>query len=157
MQELVEKHPEEIELLLLKALVESWIYNLDVSEYYDLANDSFALAIELAPQDYRGLWFRGMHKVRAIIYIEGYPDLLEVYRQFPHEELDAYFWFDMAYASKEREDFYSTANIPEYHDKTPDQTVASLLEQGSYLGSESTLYHILGKRSALQRRGENKA
>jgi hypothetical protein len=99
LQELVAKNPEEIELLLLKALVESWIYNLDVSEYYDLANDSFTLAIELAPQDYRGLWFRGMHKVRATMYIEGYPDLLEVYRQFPHEELDAYFWFDMAYAS----------------------------------------------------------
>lgn len=57
----------------------------------------------------------------------------------------------------EEEAFYNTANSPEYRDKTPAQIVASLLEKGIYYGSESTLYRIMRKRSALQHRGESKA
>ena len=40
---------------------------------------------------------------------------------------------------EEAEQFYRAANTAEYYDKTPAQIVASLLEQGTYYGSQRTL------------------
>jgi len=40
---------------------------------------------------------------------------------------------------EEAEQFYRAANTAEYCDQTPAQIVASLLEQGTYYGSERTL------------------
>jgi transposase InsO family protein len=52
---------------------------------------------------------------------------------------------------------YQYAISQEYTDKTPEQIVASLLEQGIYLASPSTMYHILRNKNAVLHRQESKA
>ena len=59
-------------------------------------------------------------------------------------------------SNQEENDFYNTANNPRFRDLTPGQIVAILLEEGTYYGSERTLYRILAKRKALGRRTESK-
>jgi len=55
---------------------------------------------------------------------------------------------------EEEQAFYDAANTPRLREKTPEQIVAMLAEEGSYLGSVSTLYRILRKRKALGHRQE---
>ena len=57
---------------------------------------------------------------------------------------------------EEEQAFYDAANTPRLREKTPEQIVAMLAEEGSYLGSVSTLYRILRKRKALGHRQESK-
>jgi putative transposase len=51
---------------------------------------------------------------------------------------------------------YQTANLEKHADKTPEQIVAILLQEGSYLASPSTFYRILRAHNAMQRRQESK-
>lgn len=54
------------------------------------------------------------------------------------------------------EEFLEVANSPRFADKTPDQIVAELAQEGRYLGSASTLYRILRRRDALAHRRESR-
>ena len=57
---------------------------------------------------------------------------------------------------EEEQAFYDMANTPRFREKTPEQIVAQLAEEGEYLGSVSTLYRILRKRKALEHRQKSK-
>ncbi len=59
-------------------------------------------------------------------------------------------------SEEERGQFYALANSSEYRDQTPGQIVASLLEKGTYYGSESTLYRVLRTKNALLSRTESR-
>ncbi len=50
---------------------------------------------------------------------------------------------------EERETFLEVANSERFCDQTPGQIVANLLEEGTYYGSERTLYRLLRERQAL--------
>jgi transposase InsO family protein len=52
--------------------------------------------------------------------------------------------------------FYEVANSPRFVDKTPEQIVALLADEGIYHGSPSTLYRILRSRKALVHRRKSK-
>lgn len=56
----------------------------------------------------------------------------------------------------EREAFYKEANTARFRDMTPDQIVAILSEEGTYYGSERTLYRILKDKKALTSRTESR-
>lgn len=62
-----------------------------------------------------------------------------------------------ALSIEEIERFYRCANEPRFRDKTPGQIVAILLEEGTYFGSERTLYRILAAKQALVSRTETRA
>lgn len=59
-------------------------------------------------------------------------------------------------SADEEDAFYQTANSPRFKDMTPAQIVAILSGEGTYLGSESTLYRILRRRKALEHRQKSK-
>ena len=60
-------------------------------------------------------------------------------------------------SEEEAELFYRTANEKRFRDKTPSEIVAILLEEGTYWGSESTLYRILRRRKAHIGRTESRS
>ena len=51
---------------------------------------------------------------------------------------------------------YVEATAPRFADKTPEQIVATLSQEGIYIASASTMYRILRKRKALGHRRESK-
>ncbi len=56
----------------------------------------------------------------------------------------------------EREDFYKEANTARFRDMTPEQIVAILCEEGTYYGSDRTLYRIFTDKKALATRTESR-
>ncbi|MEI8096407.1 MAG: DDE-type integrase/transposase/recombinase, partial [Spirochaetales bacterium] len=56
----------------------------------------------------------------------------------------------------ERAKFYSQSNSERFRDMTPEQIVAILCEEGTYHGSERTLYRILREKKALASRTESR-
>ncbi|MGH9439536.1 MAG: IS3 family transposase [Terriglobia bacterium] len=59
-------------------------------------------------------------------------------------------------SDEEREAFYKEANTARFRDMTPDQIVAILCEEGTYYGSERTLYRIFTDKKALASRTESR-
>jgi putative transposase len=57
-----------------------------------------------------------------------------------------------AFTKEEKTTFLDKANTPEYRDLAPAVVVAKLADEGSYLGSESTLYRILKSEEQLKHR-----
>ena len=60
-------------------------------------------------------------------------------------------------SSEEREAIVSVANEPEYASLPPSQIVPVLLDQGVYLGSESSFYRVLKACEQLNHRGRSQA
>lgn len=58
--------------------------------------------------------------------------------------------------SAEAEAVYETATLSKFADQTPEQIVAILSQEESYLASPSTFYRILRARNAVHRRQESK-
>ncbi len=56
----------------------------------------------------------------------------------------------------EEQAFYELANQPRFADRKPEEIVAILLTEKTYLASVSTLYRILRRRKALRHRQESK-
>lgn len=56
----------------------------------------------------------------------------------------------------EREAFYKEANTARFRDMTPEQIVAILCEEGTYYGSDRTLYRIFKDKDALASRTESR-
>jgi hypothetical protein len=59
-------------------------------------------------------------------------------------------------SAEEEQQFYDLANQQKFADRKPEEVVAILLSEGTYLASVSTLYRILRKRNALKHRQESK-
>ncbi|WP_281047918.1 DDE-type integrase/transposase/recombinase [Sphaerochaeta pleomorpha] len=56
----------------------------------------------------------------------------------------------------EQDAFFSLATSPRFRDNTPEQIVATLAQEGTYIASVSSLYRILRKRDALRHRQESR-
>jgi putative transposase len=57
----------------------------------------------------------------------------------------------------ERQAILEVCNEPEYASLPPSQIVPTLMDKGSYLGSESSFYRLLKASSQLNRRGQSQA
>lgn len=62
-----------------------------------------------------------------------------------------------AFTPAERAKVLEVVNSPEYRDLPPKQVVPRLADEGRYLGSESTIYRILGAEGQAAHRGRAKA
>lgn len=60
-------------------------------------------------------------------------------------------------SSQERQDIIDTANAPKYSSLPPSQIVPILLDEGIYLGSESSFYRVLNDCKQLNHRGRSQA
>ena len=59
-------------------------------------------------------------------------------------------------SAEEREKLYQTATEQRFQDMTPAEIVPTLLDEGTYLASERTLYRLLKARAALAPRQESR-
>lgn len=60
------------------------------------------------------------------------------------------------FSEEERQLVLSTVNDPRFADLTPSQIVATLAEEGVYIGSESTMYRIMRQEGLLNHRGRSR-
>ena len=60
------------------------------------------------------------------------------------------------FSKDERQKVLSTVNDPRFADLTPNQIVAILAEEGSYVGSESTIYRIMREEGLVNHRGRSR-
>lgn len=58
---------------------------------------------------------------------------------------------------QQRDALVATANTPRFRDLSPKQIVPLLMDEGKYLGSESTLYRVLHERGQMAHRGASRA
>ena len=56
----------------------------------------------------------------------------------------------------ERARIVKVVNLPEYHNKPPSQIVPHLADNGSYIGSESTIYRVLHAENMVKHRGASR-
>lgn len=61
------------------------------------------------------------------------------------------------YSLQERQAMTDLCNQPEYRSRPPAYIVADQLDQGRYVGSESTLYRVLREQGQVHHRGRQKA
>jgi hypothetical protein len=60
-------------------------------------------------------------------------------------------WIAHRFSAEERQLVLSTVNDPRFADLPPGQIIAILAEEGTYVGSESTMYRIMRKEGLLIR------
>ncbi len=60
-------------------------------------------------------------------------------------------------SAEERRELLATVNAPRFRDRSPNQIVPLLADEGSYLASESTVYRILREEDQLHHRERSKA
>ncbi|WP_231133355.1 hypothetical protein [Capillibacterium thermochitinicola] len=92
-------HPDNGELYLLMGLLAHYGYQLDLEEFYQLAEDAYTKAAALDPGDFRPRWFMAMHRIKAIQVVEGMEVLLAIAAAHQPAELPPEFWEDYAYAA----------------------------------------------------------
>jgi hypothetical protein len=85
------------EILLCLGLVGYFGYNLDMPGYDDRAVENFTRALNEASDDYRPLWFLGMHYAKATRAADGMKLLLKSEVLFHPSNPD--FWVDYAIAA----------------------------------------------------------
>jgi transposase InsO family protein len=60
------------------------------------------------------------------------------------------------FSREERQTVLTTVNDPRFADLTPGQIVAILAEEGTYVGSESTIYRLMREEGLLNHRGRSR-
>jgi hypothetical protein len=83
---LVEKNPDNGELLLLLGIMGFYGHNIDLGDYSRHADTHFSSARKLLTTDYRPLWFLGMHFSKSTRCLEGMRILLEAESKYSIRE-----------------------------------------------------------------------
>ena len=86
------------DLYLLLGDISHFLYNLDVTEYYEIAISNFNLAAQSNPLDYRPQWFCGNHYTLSNNSVEAIESFKKALTMQPMIQ-DADFWNDYAYAA----------------------------------------------------------
>jgi len=92
-------HLENKELYLLMGLLAHYGYQLDLADFYQLAENAYARAAAVDPDDFRPKWFMAMHQLKAALVIEGMDTMLALAAEYPPAELPPEFWEDYAYGA----------------------------------------------------------
>jgi len=127
---LIEKMSDNGELLLLGGLIAFYGYNLDIEGSFDRAVICFTAAEKMLPDDYRPLWFLGMHLSKATHYTKGMELLLEAESRFNINE--PIFW----------EDYALTA----YFTVMPQHALVALEKVKELRGEKSRLDDVVGAK-----------
>jgi hypothetical protein len=91
--------PSHAELLLLRMLLEHYLYNLDVTGYHDTIISQAQEFSSLYPRDYRGQWLLAVHLSQAALGQKAAVLFDSLAQGFSRESLSAEFWDDYAEAS----------------------------------------------------------
>ena len=90
------EEPENQEYLLLKGIVASYLYNLDATEYYSDAVETFTKIQELPGYDYRCLWFLGNFYIDSVRLKDGLELFNLVQELIPEDSIHPDFFYDYA-------------------------------------------------------------
>lgn len=99
LEEYAAYHPDNGELYLLMGLLAHYGFQLDLEEFYQLAENTYDKAAALDPGDFRPQWFMAMHKIKATHIVEGMEALLAIAAAYQPAELPPEFWEDYAYGA----------------------------------------------------------
>lgn len=91
---ITEKNKENGEIHLLMGILGYYGHNLDMGDYSSKADTCFARSAEILTDDYRPLWFAGMHFTKSNRLIEGYRKFYEAGKRFSPES--PWFWAEYA-------------------------------------------------------------
>lgn len=86
------------ELFKLLGDIAHYLYNLDESDYYQLAVNNYNSAIAINPNDYRTYWFLGFHYVLSSVPTLGIDNFLKAQKLLPAKQ-PADFWEEYAWAA----------------------------------------------------------
>ena len=86
------------ELFLLLGDISHYLYNLDVSSYYESAVRNYDSAIILSPKDYRSYWFLGYHFALSNVPDSAVYNFFKAQTLLPNDP-PAEFWNDYAWTS----------------------------------------------------------
>jgi len=120
---LLERDPENMDLHLFIGEVAHFLYNLDVSEYYEIANEYYKKAMEIEPKDIRSHWFQGFHLSQANKPIEGMGKMQYVSTAMPPLQMPPYFWIEYAISAYYSQMYWSSLRAIEYFKELIDDDV----------------------------------
>jgi len=86
------------ELFMLLGDIAHYLYNLNESDYYQLAVNNYNSAIAINPDDYRTYWFLGFHYVLSNAPTLGIDNFLKAQQLLPAKQ-PADFWEEYAWAT----------------------------------------------------------
>jgi hypothetical protein len=86
------------ELFMLLGDIAHYLYNLNESDYYQLAVNNYNSAIAINPNDYRAYWFLGFHYVLSNVPTLGIDNFLKAQQLLPAKQ-PADFWEEYAWAT----------------------------------------------------------
>jgi hypothetical protein len=92
-------HPDNQDLYLLKGIICTFLFNLDVQAYYTLAIDNFMHIDSLGGRDYRYKWMLGNLYICSIHPFEAIDQFKYVESKIPENLLHPLFWLDYAHAA----------------------------------------------------------
>ena len=108
-----EAAPDNVELLLLTALVAHYAHNVDVDGAAQTAIDLLERVHKLAPNEYRYGWFLGLHYCQIAHIKEGTDLMLSVESSMEWQRLPAGFWDDYIFCAE-------IANMPAHELRAAD-------------------------------------
>jgi tetratricopeptide (TPR) repeat protein len=125
---------ENIEINLLLGDISHYLYNLHEDKYYELAVEHYQKAIDLAPNDYRPLWFLANHYALSNIQDNSIQYFLKSQKLLPSDE-PAAFWEEYTFAT-------AVANMPSHCIFAMDKA-KSILGEPSYFEEQlgQTIYN----------------
>jgi hypothetical protein len=91
--------PPNQDLCLLKGLVCHYLFNLDVSEYHQLAIDNYNSVSSIPGHDYRFIWMLGIHYTKSVKPFEAIEQFSYVAERIPEGRLHPGFCNDYGYAA----------------------------------------------------------
>ena len=95
-----ESAPDNVELLLLTALVAHYAHNVDVDGAAQAAFELLERVHRLAPDEYRYGWFLGLHKCQTGRIKEGTDLMLAIESSMEWQRLPAGFWDDYIFCTQ---------------------------------------------------------
>lgn len=125
---------KNIEINLLLGDISHYLYNLHEDEYYELAVNHYQKAIDLAPNDYRPLWFIANHFALSNVQDKSIEYFLKSQKLLPTNE-PAAFWEEYTFAT-------AVANMPSHCIFAMDKA-KSILKEPSYFEEQlgQTIYN----------------
>jgi tetratricopeptide (TPR) repeat protein len=128
-----ELNNENIEINLLLGDISHYLYNLHEDKYYELAESHYKKAIDLAPNDYRPLWFIANHYALSNVQDKSIEYFLKSQKLLPSNE-PAAFWEEYTFATY-------VANMPSHCIFAMDKA-KSMLGEPSYFEEQlgQTIY-----------------
>ncbi|MBN1700153.1 MAG: hypothetical protein JW881_21760 [Spirochaetales bacterium] len=93
---LAEKYKSNMEILLLKALLEHYQYNLDIGDFFESVGETIQKAKALNGKDYRPGWILANHYFNANSPVEAWKEYRAVFLSRCYNDISPYFWDDYA-------------------------------------------------------------